>query len=426
MLTCRCRSVGALAAMAVLALSALACQKVPLLAPTGSTITLTASATALSANGTTTIVAQVLEAAGTPPHAGTHVAVSTTLGRIEPSEASTDINGRIVVTFLAGGSNGIATITALSGGATTGTAGAVKIAVGTAAVGRVIVNASPTSVPAVGGTSTITAFVLDVNGNALVATPVAFTTNAGTLSSGVALTDGNGSASSVLTTNATATVTASVGAQVTTTGGTGTTTTTSSSGQASGTVTVNVSNAPTITITPPATVQNGLPAAFTFTVTAATTNGSPVKEVSVTWGDGQGEILGAFVGPQTVSHRFDGDGTFSVSATVTDTAGSSNRVSTSVVVVPLARPSIVVNPTPTTQTVNSAVTFTITITTPTGVGIVTSSIDYGDGSIDELGGSTSASKTHTYSTAGTKSVVVSVVDTAGRTSTGSTSVVITP
>jgi hypothetical protein len=97
-----------------------------------------------------------------------------------------------------------------------------------------------------------------------------------------------------------------------------------------------------------------------------------------------------------------------------------------VVVIPLARPSIVVNATPSTQTVNGSVSFAITITPPTGVGIVSSRINYGDGSSDSLGGATAATKTHTYTTTGTKSVVVSATDTSGRTSSGSTTVVITP
>src|SRR5262245_10226213 len=210
-------------------LSAVACEKVPLLAPSGSTISLTASSNALSANGTTIIIGQVLEEAGTPPHSGTHVTFTTSLGRIEPADATTDINGRVTVAFFAGGSNGTATISAISGGATTGVTGSLKIAVGTAAVGRVTVNASPASVPAVGGSSTVTAMVIDVNGNPLVATPVSFVTTAGSLSSGLSLTDTNGFASSILTTSAQSTVTASVGAQVTTTSGTGTGATTSSS-----------------------------------------------------------------------------------------------------------------------------------------------------------------------------------------------------
>src|SRR5688572_18219618 len=93
-------------AIAAFSVVAGACERVPLLAPTGSTIVLTASTTALSSNGATEIIAQVVEAAGTPPHSGTHITFTTTLGRIEPSEAQTDINGRVIVKFLAGTSNG--------------------------------------------------------------------------------------------------------------------------------------------------------------------------------------------------------------------------------------------------------------------------------------------------------------------------------
>ncbi|MBZ5560271.1 MAG: Ig-like domain-containing protein, partial [Acidobacteriia bacterium] len=93
-----------------------ACEKVPLLAPSGSTLTLTASATALPLNGTTQLIAQLIEPAGTPPHSGTAVSFTTTLGSIEPADASTDTSGRAVVTFKAGTTNGTATISAISGG----------------------------------------------------------------------------------------------------------------------------------------------------------------------------------------------------------------------------------------------------------------------------------------------------------------------
>jgi hypothetical protein len=85
-----------------------ACEKVPLLAPVGSTITLTASTTALPVNGATQLIAQIIEASGTPPHTGTHVIFTTSLGTIEPPEIETDINGRAVVTFRAGTANGTA------------------------------------------------------------------------------------------------------------------------------------------------------------------------------------------------------------------------------------------------------------------------------------------------------------------------------
>src|SRR5258705_10804649 len=72
---------------------AAACQKVPLLAPSGSTIVLTASQTAIAASGTAQLIAQLLEPAGTPPHSGTHVIFTTMLGVIKPSKGETDVNG---------------------------------------------------------------------------------------------------------------------------------------------------------------------------------------------------------------------------------------------------------------------------------------------------------------------------------------------
>src|SRR5918996_874291 len=104
-----------LSAAVLLALAAVACEKVPLLAPSGSTITLTAATNALSVNGTADIIAQLIEPSGTPPHSGTRIIFTTTLGTIQPSEAETDINGRAVVKFLAGTANGNAVISASSG-----------------------------------------------------------------------------------------------------------------------------------------------------------------------------------------------------------------------------------------------------------------------------------------------------------------------
>src|SRR5206468_3603851 len=154
--------------------------KVPLLAPTGSSITLTASATVLPVNGTTQLIAQVLEAAGTPPQDGTLVTFTTSLGTVQPSQAETN-GGRVIVTFNAGTVSGTATITATSGGAggtttssgsgsnatTTSASNSVKIAVGSAAVGGVTASASPATVSSSGGSSTITANVRDINGNVL-------------------------------------------------------------------------------------------------------------------------------------------------------------------------------------------------------------------------------------------------------------------
>ncbi len=418
---------------AVLSLAALvtvACEKVPLLAPTGSTITLTSATTALPVNGTSDLIATILESAGTPPHSGTLITFTTSLGSVQPSEARTDAGGRVIVKFLAGPSNGSATIIATSGAATTGTDRSVKILVGTAAVGRVIVNASPATVPALGGSTTVTANVLDINGNVLGATPVSFSTTAGTLSSVFVNTDSAGVAATTLTTSQAATVTASVGATAPTppSTGTGGTTTPASSGQASGSVTVNVVPAPTIVITPPANPPSaGLPAAFTFDVTVPATGGSAVRDVRVNWGDGGSQSLGAATGRQTVSHVYTDAGTYTVSATVTDAVGNISSVSTSVSVIPVQRPSVNVTATPQTQFVNGTINFSIQVVASPGIGIVRTSINFGSGEeTRQLGGATSITVQKQYTTPGTRLVTVTVVDTTGATTEGTTTVSITP
>jgi len=188
-------------------------------------------------------------------------------------------------------------------------------------------------------------------------------------------------------------------------------------------VTINVSNAPTITITVPATVQRGLPATFTFVVTAAATNGSPIRDISVNWGDGQSVNIGTFTGSQAAAHTYTSNGSFVITAVVTDVTGGTGRASSPVTVVPVAGTGVVVSAAPASGTVGTLFTFTVNITPPTGLGVVSASIDYGDGQIDQLGGATGAiTRTHAYSAVGTKAVVVSVTDTSGRTNQGSTTV----
>src|SRR5471032_1484199 len=131
-------------------LLAAACSKVPLLAPSGSSIVLTAGTTALPLNGTATLTAVVLTAAGVPPRDGTTVSFTTTLGTIQPPDTQTS-GGKVTVTFNAGTASGTAVITATSGGASASGANAVKIAVGAAAIGRVNIDANPTVISANGG-----------------------------------------------------------------------------------------------------------------------------------------------------------------------------------------------------------------------------------------------------------------------------------
>jgi len=429
----------AFAGLALLMLLAGACEKVPLLAPTGSTITLTAPTTALSANGTIDIVAQVLESSGAPPHSGTTVTFTTTLGTIQPSTTTTDSSGRAVAKFQAGSANGTAIITAISGGASTGSNGAIRVAVGTAAVGSVRVSANPASVSALGGSTVITANVLDVNGNVLTGAPVVFSTTAGTLSASVVATDATGIAQTTLTTSQQATVSATVGAQGSTTsppatgatGGTSTSPTPSTSGQASGSVTITVNAAPTLVITPPSTAPSaGLPASFTFAVTAATANGSAVRDLTVHWGDGTTQSLGAVTGNAVVSHTYQATGTYNVSGTVTDSSGNVSTISTAVNVIPVASPTIIITPSvPSSCTGSSTcnVSFQLQVTPPVGVGIVSVTVNFGDKAVPReagLGGLTgSATVTASYpANSGPQTVTVTVKDTLDRTTQGFTTI----
>jgi PKD domain/Bacterial Ig-like domain (group 1) len=426
----RRRSSALCALLAISALLTVACEKVPLLAPSGSTITLTALATALPANGSTDIIAQVIESGGTPPHSGTLVTFTTSFGSVQPPQAETDVSGRVQVKFLAGAGSGTATITAISGGVSASGTNAIKILVGAAAVGRVIVSANPTLVPALGGTTAITAVVLDINGNPLSSVPVSFSTTAGSLGNSVVNADQNGQAQTTLTTAQTATVTASVGATAPATtppatgGGATTPATGGTAGQASGTVTVGVIAAPTLVITPPTTPPSaGLPATFSFVVTAGTTNGSAVRDLSVNWGDGSGiQDLGAVTGTAAATHVFRAAGTYVVTGTVIDASGNRSSVSTSVTVIPVPRPTIIITPSPVPGKAGAQTTLQIQVTLANGISVQDLRIDFGDGQSADLGGASSASVPHVYTAAGTYTVTVTVIDTTGQVTTGTTAV----
>jgi PKD repeat protein len=398
---------------------------------------LSTTTTALPFNGTTRITAQVLESAGTPPHSGTHIIFTTTLGTIQPSETETDINGQAVATFSAGTASGTATITAASGGASVGTTGALKILVGTAAVGKVIVSASPALVPALGGSSTITALVIDVNGNALTSAPVTFSTTAGVLSASLATTDQAGSAQTVLTTSTQATVTASVGAQgptpttPPTTGGTTPTTPTPTSGQASGTATVGVVAAPTLVITVPATTPTaGLPSSFTFVVTpaAGTSNGSAIRDLTVEWGDGQTQDLGAITGSAVVAHAYRSAGGYNISATVVDSFGNRVTAATAVVVNPRPQPTVSLTTTTTNPTAGTDVAFTASVAPAASTGTVIQdvTIDFGEPGVPktDLGAATGTAIVlhHVYKASDTYTVVLTATDSNGGVGTAVTTV----
>src|SRR5688572_13891769 len=154
------------------------CDKLPLLAPRESTITLSSASTIVQANGTTDIRATVLEPSGTPVQNGTTVTFTTNLGSLSPVDART-LNGVATVRFVANGQSGSAAIKAISGGAASE---ALTLTVGAAAANAISLNANPTRVAASGGPSVINATVTDASGNPLQGVPVTFSSTAGSLS----------------------------------------------------------------------------------------------------------------------------------------------------------------------------------------------------------------------------------------------------
>src|SRR5262245_37513838 len=103
-----------LLSFAALIFVASSCDKIPLFAPTASTIVLSAPKRTLALNETVTVTAVVQKESGQPVQNGTTVMFTTTLGSLSPVSAETT-NGIATVVFSAGSTSGTADVTATSG-----------------------------------------------------------------------------------------------------------------------------------------------------------------------------------------------------------------------------------------------------------------------------------------------------------------------
>ena len=372
------------------------CDKMPLAAPTESTITLYASSTTVGLNAAIDITATVIESAGTPVQNGTVVTFTTTLGTIEPLEARTN-NGKATVKLLAGTRSGTAEVRAFSGG--TSSADAITITVGAAAAGKVELLANPSALPASGGVVQLTAVVSDGSGNRLSSVPVTFTTDAGVLTATSATTDANGEARSALQTTAKARVTASV------VGGT------SSSLTASLDIPVRVG--PTITISvPSASLVPGVPATFSIAVTAG---GAAIRSATIDFGDGGRQAVSTS-GLSTVTHVYSSSGTYVVTGEVVDTAGETGQATASVSVQKMVV-TVSLSVSSTTLTTSTPTVFTASATTtPAGGLIERYEWDFGDGSTRTTSG---PSTSHQYAVGGGRRYIATVraVTTSGASGT---------
>jgi PKD repeat protein len=403
-----------LGAVFALILTAGGCTRMPLTAPTKSTIQLSAAPT-VPLNGSVDVVATVIEGSGTPVQDGTLVSFTATLGHVEPSEARTD-NGKVTVSFVAGTQSGMATVTALSGAATgpsTGTGtdttaplgASVNIKVGGAAAKTVTLRADPATVPNTGGTVTLTALVLDENGGALSGVPVAFSASAGHLQSSTVNTNTSGEASTTLTTTGAAKVTATAGAVT------------------SDPLDITVAALPTITLSAsPSPATAGQPVSISVGVDA-TNASNPVRSVRIEFGDGDFEDLGAVAGTTSVSHVYNNDGAYTVKVTVTDAAGQQATQALGVTVQPHAPVTVTLALTPSPANVNDVVTFTAAVTV--GAGVTADRFDwvFGDGTTRTT---TGASTTKIYTASGIFHTKVTVHASDGSTGVGAADIQINP
>lgn len=389
------------------------CDKVPLLAPSGSTVTLSTNSSIVQANGAAEIRATVLESSGTPVQNGTTVTFSTNLGTMSPAEAKT-VNGVATAQFVPNGQSGTAKIVATSGGAKADTtSNPLTIAVGSAAASRVLVTAAPSRISA-GGSSTITATVTDTNGNPLSGVTVAFTTNNGSVTSVVGTTNASGQASTTVSTPKDAIVTATVG------GSSGTT-------AVSGTVTVTVGVLPTLAfgaITPanPTPGQN-VTIPLTVTTTGAT---DTFQSVTVNFGDGSSKPLGALSGSTSVSHAYSSDGVYTVTATGVGANGDQTQAITQVAINPRTPVGITLTASPNPTTRNTLVTFTAAFDGTAPANISGYDWAFGDGSTRHTTGRSTQYAYPTVSPSGGYSATVEVETTDGNSGNAQTQVIVNP
>jgi adhesin/invasin len=396
----------------VLAWVAIACDTVPLTAPSGSAVTISVANNIVPLGGTTEVTAFVSEQGGTAVQNGTTVRFTTNLGRMEPIDAQTK-NGYAVTTFVAGDVSGVADVTASSGsigagtpstgggtGGTTPTAAgsnSVKITVGAAASETVVLNASPTQVPVGGGTVTLIASVLDINGNRLRNIPVNFSSDAGTLSATVANTDANGEARVELTTNREANVTARAAAK-------------------SATLKIIIQAPATVALSAnPSTVP---PSGGTVTLTAVVldASGNRLPNVPVSFSTTAGTLSAT-----QATTNANGEATVELvtngATTVTARAGT---VSGTAQITPGGAISLTVSPT----TGAIGTTFNFTVTPAQGAQNVV--VDFGDQSSQDLGAITSTSTVgHRYGTPGTYVVRATQNNVGGAASSAVVTVTVT-
>jgi hypothetical protein len=156
-----------------------ACDKATPVAPTGASITLSASPERIEKAGQTTIGALLRKADGSRVNPGTEVTFTTTLGVLSENVVPTDDGGVALTTLRGDGRVGTATVVANSGGASEAS---VDVAIGSFAFSLTLVG-TPATIPKTGGSVDLLATARDDFGQLVQGIAVTFDTEIGVLNS---------------------------------------------------------------------------------------------------------------------------------------------------------------------------------------------------------------------------------------------------
>lgn len=174
---------------------------------------------------------------------------------------------------------------------------------------------------------------------------------------------------------------------------------------------------PTITISAASTTGSvGVP--LSFTVTPAATPPQPITNVTVDFGDGTSRNLGVISSATTIAKTFGSEGTYTVTATVTDQSGQRGTGTTQVVIGRSAGPTITFTQPSSSGTavIGANETFSVSATATTGLtirSIVVVLLRTGDTLYNQSGGGTFA----TNNTQNGDVLRATATDSAGNTST---------
>ena len=193
-------------------------------------------------------------------------------------------------------------------------------------------------------------------------------------------------------------------------------------------VVVAAPSAPSVSVTVGANPLAGTPTTFTITAAPAAGSGTTIQNVQVTFGDGTAPVdLGAVNGTTTTQHVYTAGGSYIVSATATDSGGTTATASTQAEVAAPGAPTVSVTASA-NPIAGTATTFTVAAAPAPGSNTTVQNVrvTFGDGTAPvDLGAvSTSTTTQHVYAAGGSYTVSVTATASNGATGTASIQVVV--